>query len=382
LDTIETYVQEAMKQTELLIPSETFTFKQADNDGKLKEHTITPEQFRNPLHKKYKDGEKYLVNLSRHLDDLRSLVAAFSSTPISFSDAWNMKAEELTSDDVLSLTKSGGHFQFNQLPGTGSLMFRTSHPKGLVQSLGTGITKGFRHRTGGMYEEDSLSEMGVFRYATPTDASGMMEYRFVEQFSQKIGIPLIYIITQWFRYKTNYEPDNQWLYMTAVAKVVDTQSHPNDPIELQLVSKDEALKLLDSMLDAIKFRGEFTIRPPMPEHLRLGWSFSKIKGEKRKALIALAREKRFGCPGDGCGHIDFSKVKNSEIHIGHRISQNWNSQNVGVVDVHHPYNLYLSCGACNMSLGKKYPSEIDELIQKNGTIGDWLMSGMLDNLSS
>jgi hypothetical protein len=117
----------------------------------------------------------------------------------------------------------------------------------------------------------------------------------------------------------------------------------------------------------------------MPEHLRLGWSFSKIKGEKRKALIALAREKRFGCPGDGCGHIDFSKVKNSEIHIGHRISQNWNSQNVGVVDVHHPYNLYLSCGACNMSLGKKYPSEIDELIQKNGTIGDWLMSGILDN---
>ena len=107
------------------------------------------------------------------------------------------------------------------------------------------------------------------------------------------------------------------------------------------------------MLDAIKYRGEFTIRPPMPEHLRLGWSFSKIKGEKRKALIALAREKRFGCPGDGCGHIDFSKVKNSEIHIGHRISQNWNSQNVGVVDVHHPYNLYLYCGACNISLGKK-----------------------------
>ena len=73
-----------------------------------------------------------------------------------------------------------------------------------------------------------------------------------------------------------------------------------------------------------------------------------------------------------------TKLKNSDIHIGHRISQHWNSQNVGVVDVHHPYNLYLSCAACNIALSAKYPTEIDNVIQENGTIGDWLMNGLLD----
>ncbi|MDB2504363.1 hypothetical protein N9X92_01375 [Gammaproteobacteria bacterium] len=51
---------------------------------------------------------------------------------------------------------------------------------------------------------------------------------------------------------------------------------------------------------------------------------------------------------------------------------------MGVVDVRHPYNLYLSCAACNIALSAKYPTEIDKLIQENGTIGDWLMNGLLD----
>ena len=51
---------------------------------------------------------------------------------------------------------------------------------------------------------------------------------------------------------------------------------------------------------------------------------------------------------------------------------------MGVVDVRHPYNLYLSCAACNIALGAKYPIEIDKLIQENGTIGDWLINALLD----
>ena len=49
-----------------------------------------------------------------HLEGQKHLVY-FASTPISFSDAWNMKAEELTPEDVVSLSKAGGHFQFNQI---------------------------------------------------------------------------------------------------------------------------------------------------------------------------------------------------------------------------------------------------------------------------
>jgi len=378
MDVIKQHLDNSLESVRALIPTEPFQFKQADNDGKLKSYEISPHQFKKALSNKYSDFSDYLANLVRHLEDQRGLIAAFASTPIAFSDAWNMKTEELSSEDVVALTKSGGHFQFNQLAGTGSMMYRTSYPKGLVQSFGTGITKGFRHRTGGIYEEDSLNEMGIFKYATPTSAAGMMEYRFVEQFSDKLGIPFIFLITQWFKYNTNFERDNQWLYMTSVAKVIGHQDHPYSPIEMQLISKDEALKHVDSLLNAIKFKGEFTIRPPMPEHLRLGWSYSKIKGDKRAKLVSFAREKRLGCPGTDCGGVPFSKLKNSDIHIGHRISQHWNSQNVGVVDVHHPYNLYLSCAACNIALSAKYPTEIDKLIQTNGTIGDWLMGGLLD----
>ena len=83
------------------------------------------------------------------------------------------------------------------------------------------------------------------------------------------------------------------------------------------------------------------------------------------------------CPGDKCSSKFFKDLNKKNIHIGHRISQNWNSQNFGVADVHHPYNLYLTCNICNISLSDKYPTEIDKLINKLGTIGDWLMSDLL-----
>ena len=168
--------------------------------------------------------------------------------------------------------------------------------------------------------------------------------------------------------------------MTGVAKVVGNANHPHAPIELQLISKDEALKLIDNLLNAFQTKGDFRIIPPMPEHLRLGWSYDKIKSDKKKRalIIDYAHKHNLRCPGDLCDHVQFLKLKNSKVHIGHRISQKWNSQNSGVADVHHPYNLYLSCGECNISLSDKYPTEIDKLINEMGTIGDWLMKDLLN----
>lgn len=172
---------------------------------------------------------------------------------------------------------------------------------------------------------------------------------------------------------------NQWLYMTGVAKVASNSKHPHEPIKLQLISKEEGIKLLINLLDAMRTEGDYRVRPPMDEHLRLGWSYTKISTDKskRSRVIEYARKHNLRCPGKNCNHIHFKDVKDNKIHIGHRISQNWNSQNTGVADVHHPYNLYLSCDKCNISLGKKYPSQIDQLINKMGTIGDWLMKDML-----
>jgi hypothetical protein len=366
-----------------IIPIVPYSFKQEDNAGVIRGYTIKPDDFKKAFGSKQDNYNKYIQNLTKHLLGQKNIIAAFASTPTSFSDAWNMKSEELIAEDVLSLSKSGGHFQFNQLPygpnNSGSALYQNNYPKGLVHSKETGIIKGFRHKTGGVYEADSLNEMGVFTYATPNNAAGMMDYRFAEKFSKNLGIPLVYIITQWFVYKTNFEDLNKWIYMTGVAKVISDSKHPHDPIKLQLINKDEAIKLLNNLLDTLETKSEFRVRPPLPEHLRLGWSYPKIiqNKEKRKKILDYAIEKNLRCPGDKCNKTFFKELKSSNIHIGHRISQNWNVQNSGVADVHHPYNLYLSCGSCNSSLSEKYPTEIDELINKIGTIGDWLITDLL-----
>lgn len=376
MKSVEEIYKEAFESTLKNISPSPISFNLI-KDNKTLEYIIRPEEFISALKAKYTGSKPYFDKLNSHLNGLRHIVAAFASTPTAFTDAWNMKSEELSVTDVLALTRSGGHFQFNQLPGTGSMLYRTSYPKGLVWSKGTGIVKGFRHRTGGIYKDDDLNEMGIFTYATPTDAAGMMEYRFVEQFSKAFGIPTVFIITQWFKYNTPHEDDNNWLYMTAAAKVVSLKAESNSPIALQLISKDEALKHINNLSEAIQTKGLYKVRPPMPEHIRLGWSYDKIKGDKRKRLLSYARDNRLACPSAKCGHSSFLSLPDKEINVGHRISQNWNVQNFGVADVHHPYNLYLTCRACNISLSDKYPTELDEAINDMGTIGDWLMSGSL-----
>ena len=347
--------EEAIANAQAVIPEQAFEFSQRISSGELKDYKITADQCQKSLKNFYKSFKIFRRDFPPHLEGQKHLVAAFASTPISFSDAWNMKAEELTPEDVVSLSKAGGHFQFNQIPNganeSGSTLYQDSFARGCVDSLSTPYLQGFRHKTGSVYEEDSLSEMGVFTYATPTNSAGMMKYRFAEQLSKSLGIPLVFLVTQWFRYKTPYEKLNQWLYMTGVAKVYGEGSHPKDPIKLQLISKDEALKTLDLIIDAFKAKGDYRIRTILPEHLRLGWSYPKIQtGAKKSRLIEFAKVHGFACPGHKCGGVPFETLPDREIHIGHRISQKWNSQNSGVADVHHPYNLYLSCGACNMSL--------------------------------
>jgi hypothetical protein len=384
LKKLEDIFKQAVNNAKAIIPPNQYHFKQVNNKGVEKDYSITHEEFVKGLLNKFNSYPSFSKNFIDHLEGQKNIVAAFASTPVSFSDAWNMKSEDLIAEDVVALTKSGGHFQFNQIPNgpdkSGSGLYQSNYATGLVKSFGSGLTKGFRHKTGGIYEEDSLNEMGVFTYATPNNASGMMEYRFAENFSKELCIPLVYIITQWFKYDTKFEKLNNWIYMTGVAKVVGNANHPHAPIELQLVSKDEALKLINNLLNAFQTNGDFRIRPPMNEPLRLGWSYRKIENDKKKRalIIDYAHKHNLRCPGDLCDHVQFKNLNNLKIHIGHRISQKWNSQNTGVVDVHHPYNLYLSCSKCNISLSDKYPTEMDKLINKMGTIGDWLMKDLLD----
>ena len=315
MKTVEETYHIAYEETLKIIPKIDYSFKQANNEGVLKEYYIKPEEFENSLRNKFGNYKLFARNFTNHLLGQKNIIAAFASTPTSFSDAWNMKSEELIAEDVLSLSKSGGHFQFNQIPygqdKSGSGLYQNNYPKGLVHSKGTGLIKGFRHKTGGVYEADSLNEMGVFTYATPNNPAGMMEYRFAEKFSKKLGIPFVYIITQWFKYKTSFEDLNNWIYMTGVAKVYSDSRHPHDPIKLQLINKDEAVKLLNNLLDAMQTKGDFRVRPPLAEHLRLGWSYNKIiqDKEKRKKIICYAIDNSIRCPGDKCNNAYFKDLK-------------------------------------------------------------------------
>lgn len=206
MKTVNEIFDAAVENALKTIPTKTYTFDNPNKDSQKDKLSIKPEEFKKGLLNKFGTFSNFSKIFIDHLEGQRNIVAAFASTPIAFTNAWNMKAEELNADDVLALTKSGGHFQFNQLAAgagtSGSGLYMSGYQKGLVKTKGIGLTKGFRHRTGGIYEKDSLNEMGVFQYETPTDPSGMMEYRFAEKFSKSLGIPMVYIITQWFRYNT------------------------------------------------------------------------------------------------------------------------------------------------------------------------------------
>ena len=195
-----------------------------------------------------------------------------------------------------------------------------------------------------------------------------MKYRFD---TKELGYSSVFLVANGFGTK-RLTKLNQWLCMTGVAEVGRRKS-PQGPHQVAIDQQGCALKTLDLIIDAFKAKGD-RIRTILPEHLRLGWSYPKINtGAKKSKLIEFAKAQGFACPGHKCGGVPFETLPDREIHIGHRISQKWNSQNSGVADVHHPYNLYLSCGACNMSLGAHYPDEMDARINVLGTIGDWLM---------
>jgi len=98
-----------------VIPSEPYSFSLKNNDGVLKHYEISPAEFERALTNKLPRFAAFSPIFAEHLLGQKNIIAAFASTPVSFSDAWNMKATELTAQDVTALTKSGGHFQFNQL---------------------------------------------------------------------------------------------------------------------------------------------------------------------------------------------------------------------------------------------------------------------------
>ena len=96
MQSIKDIYEKSFQDAMATIPDKVFKFSQLDNDGKEKHHRIEPDDYKKALRNKFGDFGKFSKNFSDHLLGQQNLIAAFASTPISFSDAWNMKAKELT----------------------------------------------------------------------------------------------------------------------------------------------------------------------------------------------------------------------------------------------------------------------------------------------
>ena len=130
---LEDIFNQAVNNAKAIIPTNQYHFKQASNEGVEKDYSIKHEQFVKGLMNKFDSYPSFSKVFIDHLEGQKNIVAAFASTPVSFSDAWNMKSEELIAEDVVALTKSGGHFQFNQIPyglnKSGSGLYQNNYPE-------------------------------------------------------------------------------------------------------------------------------------------------------------------------------------------------------------------------------------------------------------
>ena len=112
MKTVKEIVEDSVAQSLDLVPSKSYSFSQVNTDGKEIKHKIEPSEFKRSLENKFNEFDSFSKIFINHIKGHKNMVAAFASSPTAFANAWNMKAEELIAEDVLSLSKDGGHFQF------------------------------------------------------------------------------------------------------------------------------------------------------------------------------------------------------------------------------------------------------------------------------
>lgn len=115
------------------------------------------------------------------------------------------------------------------------------------------------------------------------------------------------------------------------------------------------------------------------------WNYKAIEGNKSKRQLLWDCIVNYQIK---CGHHKDDSTtqcrginKQSDLHIGHILSQHWaNSYNIFQESVHHPDNLYLACQSCNSSLNFGCPSRtvLQYINDENLTLGDLIRTNKLD----
>ena len=160
------------------------------------------------------------------------------------------------------------------------------------------------------------------------------------------------------------------------------------PLLLKPLNHNDARKKLGIIQDLNKENSHFDIRSnSLSQEQVKNWNYNKIKPRsvQRKELRNYIKTNQ-----PKCGHHSDAHTKKctgmtvNNFQVGHILSQSWSqSYHIFKESVHHPDNLYLTCGSCNASLNRGGPSKtvLEFLNREYLTLGDLLRKGKIRLLS-
>ena len=188
--------------------------------GKEKAVNVTINQIKNALKKICPQGKTKVIakDMLEHFEDLEKLIP-FCSSPGSFSSAWKFRSNILNKFDADSLVQEGGQL----IPNNKNLRLFQAIQQGVELGKNQRLVSFVRHSEGNY--DDDLDDQGRFEYQPPSDATGMLRYRWCQFLSQNLQIPFIVIAVMWFEYRIN--DTSNLVFVTAPAKIIDSDDLKN-----------------------------------------------------------------------------------------------------------------------------------------------------------
>jgi len=343
--------------------------------GKSKPVNVKPEHIKNALRKICSIGNTKTISKDfiEHFDSLEKLIP-FCSSPKSFRSAWDLRSNILNKFDADTLVNEGAQL----IPNNKNLRLFQAIQQGVELGKNQRLVSFVRHVEGNY--DDNLDDLGQFTYQPPSDATGMLRYRWCQFLGKKLQIPFVVIAVMWFEYRIN--DSSNLIFIASPAKITNFEDDLknlgdslHNPLTLQLINRSDAYNIINLVRSLNQTESHIETRMELPVSIAREWSFDRLNSsEKGRKVKRWAQKMGYSCPGTLCNHVKFDKLDQRKIAFGHIVSQEWTRSFTFLLDrKDHPDNLYLTCQQCNSSLSDNFPGVgLRKEIEERGTIGDWL----------
>lgn len=279
---------------------------------------------------------------------------------------------------------------------------QSTSTRGLVRTMGSKM---------GEYD-DKFSREGFTFYAPPCQPSGMLRFRWLQFLKQRFDVPMFFLFVRWFFLESpihDHTTRSQWgvqagktVFMITPVTIVsddvqkkyenfffDGGRYSSDlrnlgrtikrPLPLQMIEPEDCFKIIYNLETMNSGNQKFGDRKYLTPNLIQDYNYDSLTGTSlEKKLERWAKNTGKRCPdGRMCNNTRFDDPTIGPLHLGHIISQDWcKAFKLDPKFMNHPYNLYLTCGSCNRSLNKHFPSQNlqNRLDNDKATIGDWIYS--------